>query len=248
MPTEVPDASRVQFPTLHLKLSSSDIHHSHQIPVTTRAKPGLSISNKSGCSSFVGSLTVPCFQEASVDSAFSFLGSLTEEGVWEHWCLGLVPWSCLLEYGLQETILYSKALGKDGILVCHEQIAMHHRVEERADLFLQNYRKPDTRVDTQLIKQQQLAEENKEVLRQIVIPVEFLAKQSLPFRSHHDDKVDFSCDDTNRGNLVATLQLLAKENNLLQKHSFMPRKMPSTPARSSRTRSSTSMLLRSERI
>ena len=43
---------------------------------------------------------------------------------------------------------YSKMLGKDGILVCHEQTAMHYHVEERADLFPQNYRRPDARVDT----------------------------------------------------------------------------------------------------
>ena len=143
---------------------------------------------------------------------------------------------------------YSKALSKDGILVCHEQTAMHRHTEERVDLFLQNYRRSDTRVDTQLMKQQQqVAEENKEVLRQIVLVVQFLAKQSLPFRGHRDDKVDF-CDDTNRGNFVVTLQLLAKEDNILQKHFFKPRKMPSTPARPSRTRSSASMLQRSERI
>ena len=78
---------------------------------------------------------------------------------------------------------------------------------------------------TQLMKQQQqLAEKNKEVLRQIVLAVEFLANQSLPFRGHCDDKVDFSCDDTNRGNFVATLQFLAKENNILQKHVFHAKK------------------------
>ena len=72
---------------------------------------------------------------------------------------------------------YSKALGKDGILVSQP---MHRCAEERADFFLQNYRRPDTRVDTQLMKQQQhVASRNKAVLWQIVLAVEFLAKQSL---------------------------------------------------------------------
>ena len=34
----------------------------------------------------------------------------------------------------------------------------------------------------------------------MVTAVEFLAKQALPFKGHRDDKVDFTCEDANRGN------------------------------------------------
>ena len=43
---------------------------------------------------------------------------------------------------------YSKALGKDVILVCHDRAVMHCRAAVQADLFLQNYidaRKRSTR-------------------------------------------------------------------------------------------------------
>ena len=59
---------------------------------------------------------------------------------------------------------------------------------------------------------------NKEVLRLIVTAVEFLAKQGLPFRGNKDDNIDFSDETVNRGNFVATLQLLAKGSTILQNH------------------------------
>ena len=67
-------------------------------------------------------------------------------------------------------------------------------------------------------QQDQQAVENKEVFVQIVLAVEFLAKQGLPLRGHRYDKVDFDKDDTNRVNFIATMQLLAKRNNILHKH------------------------------
>ena len=105
---------------------------------------------------------------------------------------------------------YSKALGKDEILVCNELTTMHHNAAEQADLYKHNFITPEARVDTRLMRQQdQQAVENKEVFLQIVLTVEFLAKQGLPFRGHRNDKVDFDKDDTNRGNFIATMQLLA---------------------------------------
>ncbi len=41
---------------------------------------------------------------------------------------------------------YTKALGKDGILVQHEASVMHHHAAERADLFLRNFDKPKERI------------------------------------------------------------------------------------------------------
>ena len=53
-------------------------------------------------------------------------------------------------------------------------------------------------------------DDNKHILRQFVLAVEFLAKQALPFRGHHEDKVDFSVEDMDRGNFIAMLQIVAK--------------------------------------
>ena len=52
----------------------------------------------------------------------------------------------------------------------------------------------------------------------LVLAVEFLAKQGLPFRGHRDDKVDFSIEDVNRGNFIATLQLMANRDSILNNH------------------------------
>lgn len=69
---------------------------------------------------------------------------------------------------------YSKALGKDGVLVCHDSSVMHCRAAERADLFLRSYNNPSERIMKARVQQ---ANENKHILRQIILAVEFLAKQ-----------------------------------------------------------------------
>jgi hypothetical protein len=96
---------------------------------------------------------------------------------------------------------------------------MHHHATEKADLFRLNYTTPSSRVDSILLKQQkEQADKNREILRQIVLGVEFLAKQGLAFRGHREKKVDFSDYSVNRGNFVATMQLLGKSNAIVQEH------------------------------
>ena len=96
---------------------------------------------------------------------------------------------------------------------------MHHRAAERVDIFLRNFLHSSERIDARLLRQSdQLAEENKHILSQIILAEGFLAKQGLAFRGHRDDKVDFSNEDTNRGNFIATLQLMAKSDPILNKH------------------------------
>ena len=76
---------------------------------------------------------------------------------------------------------------------------MHCHATNQADLFLLSVRNPDSRIDVHLMAQSdQQVKENTEILWQIVIAVEFLAKQG--FRGHRDDKVDFTNKDMNRGN------------------------------------------------
>ena len=114
---------------------------------------------------------------------------------------------------------FTKALGKDGVLVIHEGTVVHRHAMVQADLFKLSFEKADSRVDTMLLKHKdQQSLENKEILRQIILAVEFLAKQGLPLRGHRDDKVDFATEGSNRGNFIAALQLLAKGNSTLQKH------------------------------
>ena len=96
---------------------------------------------------------------------------------------------------------------------------MHRHATERVDLFLHNFSHSSERIDTRLLRQSdQLAEENKHILFRIILAVEFLAKQGLAFRGHRDDKVDFSTEDTNGGNFIATLQLMAKSDPIFKKH------------------------------
>jgi len=62
-------------------------------------------------------------------------------------------------------------------------------------------------------------EENKAILRHFVHCVEFFANEGLPFRGHQgEDKVNFLYEKMNRGNFIATLQLLAKGSGTLDKH------------------------------
>ena len=86
------------------------------------------------------------------------------------------------------------------------------------DLFLRNFHNPSEWVDMRLMERKQQEDENKHILQNVVLAVEFLAKQALPFRGHCDDKVDFAVEDTNRGDFIATLQLMAKGDDVLQKH------------------------------
>lgn len=203
---EITDEKRMQYLTFHWKPSESDILHSHQV---TKGKKTWKVSFQS---KWLKQFPWLCYS------------NLLEGGICSHCILfphkvtkGTTP-GVLVTAPYQKS--YTKALGKDGILNCHEQSVMHKYATEQADLFKQTFENPDRcRVDSQLATSvANQATENKEILRQIVLAVEFLAKQSLAFRGHRDDRVDFSSYEINRGNFVALLQLLAKGNDSLQKH------------------------------
>ena len=88
---------------------------------------------------------------------------------------------------------------------------MHKYATEQADLFNWTNFWESWQVANQAI-------ENKEILRQIILAVEFLAKQGLAFRGHRDDRVDFSSYEINKGNFVSLLQFMAKGIDPLQNH------------------------------
>ena len=211
MVQKIPDDKKRQYLTNHFKPLPGSLLHSH--PVTKNGKtwnvsfqlrwleqfPWLSYSRVVS-----GGICRYCILFPEKPGRGEGLGRYNRSGV-----LILSPYQGS----------YSKALGKDGILVCHNQTVMHCRAAERADIFLRNFLHASERIDSRLLKQSdQLADENRHILCQIIRAVEFLAKQGLPFRGHRDDKVDFSCEDTNRGNFVATLQLMAKGDAILSKH------------------------------
>ena len=47
--------------------------------------------------------------------------------------------------------LYSKALGNDGVLVCHNNNEYHNKATEKADLFILNFTTPSSKIDSQLL-------------------------------------------------------------------------------------------------
>ena len=72
-------------------------------------------------------------------------------------------------------------------------------------IFKQNFVRPSVRVDRMLLKQQsQQVEQNRLIFRQIVLCVEFLAKQGLSFKGNIEKKVGFTNDTINRGNFITT--------------------------------------------
>ena len=211
MVTKLPDDKRKQYLSFHSKPSSSNTLHSHLVTKAGKTWnacfqmrwlerfPWLSYS-----SILAGGICRYCVLFPERPDRGEPLGHSSRSGV-----LVLSPYKGP----------YSKALGKDGVLVSHDSAVMHCRAAKRVDLFLRNYMHPSERVDYRLMKSRdQLADENKHILRQIILATEFLAKQALPFRGHRDDKVDFSADKVNRGNFVATLQLMAKGDSILNKH------------------------------
>ena len=109
---------------------------------------------------------------------------------------------------------YNKALG---IVANLDHSIMHCCASAQADALSLTFISPDERIDTLFMKHQgQLAEKNKDILRQIVLAVEFLTKQGLSFRGCRDDRVNYGINrvnyginrvnySINRGNFIATL-------------------------------------------
>ena len=209
---EMPDAQRMQYLSSHFRPSPADVLHSHTVTKQGRCWNAhfqllwldqflwLSYSNE-----LKGGICRYCILFPERPSRGGTPGGNRGNFV-------------LLPYQKP----YTKALGKNGFLTSHEKSAMHRYAAEKADIFAQNFRNPDTRVDNRLLKQQaEQEQQNKEILCQVVLAVEFLAKQGLPFRGNKDDKVDFADESVNRGNFIALLQLLGKFSNNLQNHLFL---------------------------
>ena len=138
---DIPDVQKMQYLSFHSKPKCGDILQSHSV-----TKKGKTWSVK--------------FQQRWLDQ-FSWLSysSILAGGICRYCTLfpeqprrggsqGAKPGVLVLS-AYQKP--YSKALGKDGILICHEKSAMHQRASELADLFKQNFKNPAKRIDSRLI-------------------------------------------------------------------------------------------------
>ena len=136
---------------------------------------------------------------------------------------------------------YTKALGKDGILISHENSAMHQHAAKQADLFKQTFTNPSRRVDSQLLEQKKSARKGEQTNSS---PNCFgsgvYCKASL-LRGHCDDKVDFVNKDINRGNFIAVLQYWQKETTSFISTFRWLNKIQSTPIKPSKMKLSTHM-------
>lgn len=150
---EITDEKRMHYLTFYCKPSESDILHSHQV---TKGKKTWKVSFQS---KWLKQFPWLCYSY------------ILEGGVCSHCILfpykvtkGTTP-GVLVTVPYQKS--YTKALGKDGILNCHEQSVMHKYATEQANLFKQTFENPDRyRVDSQLATSvANQATENKEILR-----------------------------------------------------------------------------------
>ncbi|XP_041346704.1 52 kDa repressor of the inhibitor of the protein kinase-like [Gigantopelta aegis] len=110
-----------------------------------------------------------------------------------------------------------KAKGsKDGILDNHMRLDYHKDALIAAEIAKQNSSKPSQQVDCILDrKRKQLFEDNLHILKCIVDAVVFCGKQNIALRGHRDDSSNTA---SNRGNFLATLDLMAKSDKILHTH------------------------------
>ena len=139
--SELSDAQRMQYLSCHTKPATGVALHSH--PVTKGGK--------------TWKVT---FQHRWMEQ-FPWLSysSILEGGICKHCILfpeqpkrggsqGAIPGVLVLTVYQSP---YNKALGKDGILVCHEKSIMHCHATKQVDLFLLSVRNPDSRIDVRLM-------------------------------------------------------------------------------------------------
>ena len=94
---------------------------------------------------------------------------------------------CLVETPFQD---FKKALGKNGVLVTHEQKEYHKLSMLRISSFKENECNAASRIDVQMLQQQESEFSfNKEALESIVDCLVYCGKQGIALRGHRDDSV-----------------------------------------------------------
>ena len=109
-----------------------------------------------------------------------------------------------------------KAKGKEGVLDRHGQQDYHKSSVTECKLFCQAFRQPENHVDTLLNqKRKKTYEDNVHILKSIILAVILCGKQNIPLRGHRDDGTSLN---SNTGNFLAVLELLATRDDILCKH------------------------------
>ena len=115
---------------------------------------------------------------------------------------------------------YKKAKGKDGYLNIHENATYHKDAIVAATMFLQSFRNPNVRIESQLSELNRTNyEDNIHVVKRLIEAILLLERQGLPLRGKQDDKIDFENEAAhNEGNLIALLRYTAKSDKILANH------------------------------
>lgn len=104
---------------------------------------------------------------------------------------------------------FRKALGRDGVLPCHQTTEYHKTSLEAAALCRQTCDEPDKGIDSLLNKQkQQQFQNNKDALTSIVQCILYLGRQAIAFRGHRDTM--------SIGNLQALIKFRAETDTNLR--------------------------------
>ena len=99
---------------------------------------------------------------------------------------------------------YKKAKGKDGYLNIHENATYHKDAVVAATMFLQSFRNPKVRIESQLSELNRTNyEDNIHDVKRLIEAILLLGRQGLPLRGKRDDKIDFENEAAhNEGNLL----------------------------------------------
>ena len=111
---------------------------------------------------------------------------------------------------------FRKALGKNGVLPCHQENSFHKSAVVAFDQRMQAEENPTQGIDVLIEKQRQTQfDMNKAALGSIVECIIYLGRQGLALRGHRDDST--ADPDSNRGNLQELIAFRSKTDEVLRK-------------------------------
>ena len=133
----------------------------------------------------------------------------TKASVWR------CSFGCLVETPFQD---FKKALGKNGVIVTHEQKDYHNVSMLRISSFKEHERNAASRIDVQMLQRQESEFSfNKAALESIADCLVYCGKQGIALRGHLDDSTANESTCTNKGNFKALLQMYATKDKVMQK-------------------------------
>lgn len=110
----------------------------------------------------------------------------------------------------------AKACGKDGILEKHHELPYHRDSISRAKMALDALEKPEISLRYLINKQNTEAyDKNIHILKSVTKAIILCGKQAIPLRGHKDDSTS---TDSNKGNFLAVLNLMAEGDSVLKEH------------------------------